>query len=120
MRPVDAQCGHMAVARDLRRSRPKRQPDSASSRGRSGWAPELWKVIGKALDSEPVVHEWVEILDWYHLDERLTKCLELCVPDSKRSALRRRWHKQLNTDGKSIRSVTRSLKSRARKLDTQS
>ena len=29
MRPADAQRGHMAVARDLRRSRPKRQPDSA-------------------------------------------------------------------------------------------
>lgn len=83
-------------------------------------APELWKAIAKALRAEPLVKKWVEILDWYHLDERLTKCLDLCLPNSERHDTQRaRWHEQLMCGG-TMRAVTSSMRRYGRNIDSES
>ena len=49
--------------------------------------------------------KWYEVLAWYHMAERLHQCLALIEDDdTKRAALRDRWHRQLKriagaTDG---------------------
>jgi hypothetical protein len=32
-------------------------------------APALWSAMTRALADAPLVPRWMEILDWYHLDE---------------------------------------------------
>jgi len=80
-------------------------------------APELWRVVAGALAEERLVSAWTETLDWYHLDERLGKCLELCTPPVERASQRKRWHAQLFASDTGIRNVLRSLRRQARKLD---
>jgi len=58
-------------------------------------APELWSAMQTALRNEPLVPTWTEVLDWYHLDERLTKCLDACVEPADRNAQRACWHTAL-------------------------
>jgi hypothetical protein len=78
-------------------------------------ARELWKVVGDALSAEAVVGSWTEVLDWFHLDERLGKCLDLCALGPKeRQSQRKRWHAQLLETDDGIRPVIRSLRRKAR------
>lgn len=82
-------------------------------------APELWKLLANALRHEPVVDEWTEVLDWYHLDERLSKCLDLCTPAKTRDSQRKRWHDKLLSRDDGMSDVIRSLKRKAKALDEQ-
>jgi hypothetical protein len=83
-------------------------------------APELWNALTKALRAEPLVNRFVEILDWYHLDERLTKCLDLCLPTpERRETQRARWHKLLMCGG-TMQAVTSSMRRYGRNLDSES
>lgn len=80
-------------------------------------APELWKVLRKALRAEPLVSDWVEILDWYHLDERLTACLDLCITTAvERKTQRVRWHRALLEQNDGMNRVVRSLRSYRRMM----
>ncbi len=77
-------------------------------------ARELWKVIGEALNREPLVGAWTEVLDWFHLDERLGKCLDLStLPINRREPQRKRWHAKLVETDDGIRDVIRSLQRKA-------
>jgi hypothetical protein len=80
-------------------------------------APDLWRVLTRALDEEPSVANWTEVLDWYHLDERLSKCLDLCADARKRKAQRNRWHKLLFDSDDGIARVIRSLQRQKNKLE---
>jgi hypothetical protein len=80
-------------------------------------APELWSAITTALAQEPLVPHWTEVLDWYHLDERLSKCLDVCAAPVERESLRRRWHHRLLETKHGARHVLRSLRRKARTAD---
>lgn len=81
-------------------------------------ARELWREMRSALAGEPLVQGWTEVLDWYHLDERLTKCLDLCgLQGRKRDLQRKRWHTQLFENDTGIKRVIRSLQRRASASD---
>jgi hypothetical protein len=73
-------------------------------------APELWSAITAALALEPLVPHWTEVLDWYHLDERLTKCLDICAAADCRKSWRTRWHAKLLETSNGAAHVTRSLR----------
>lgn len=77
-------------------------------------APELWAALETALEKEPTVQGWTEVLDWYHLDERLTKCLELCVEPVQRDSQRARWHVLLLDREHGADGVIRALRTKAR------
>jgi hypothetical protein len=79
-------------------------------------APELWRVVVGALAEEPLVSSWTETLDWYHLDERLGKCMDLCTAPSERESQRKRWHAQLLESDTGVRRVVRSLRRQVRQL----
>jgi hypothetical protein len=79
-------------------------------------APEVWNVVTKALSEEPRVATWTETLDWYHLDERLSKCLDLCTSARSRDSQRKRWHTQLLERDGGMRKVVRSLQRKARSV----
>jgi hypothetical protein len=79
-------------------------------------APELWRVVAGALAEEPLVSSWTETLDWYHLDERLGKCMDLCTAPSERESQRKRWHAQLLESDTGVRRVVRSLRRQVRQL----
>jgi hypothetical protein len=80
-------------------------------------APELWSAITTGLAQEPLVPRWTEVLDWYHLDERLSKCLDVCVAPAGRESLRRRWHRRLLETKHGADQVIRSLRGKARTAD---
>jgi hypothetical protein len=80
-------------------------------------APELWSVMRRALADEPLVDTWHEILDWYHLAERLAECVKLCCTDNaQRGALRKQWHAHLHEHHDGAERVLRSLRRRTRRL----
>lgn len=81
-------------------------------------APELWSAIKTALANEPLVHTWTEVLDWYHLDERLTKCLDACDDTTRRESQRACWHAALLESEHGTRRVIRSLRDKARNAST--
>ncbi len=59
-------------------------------------AMELWNNIREHLRRLDTVDDWYEVLDWYHMTERLNRCLQLIeIDDSKRKALQDRWYRQL-------------------------
>lgn len=76
-------------------------------------APELWTAMQSAMKHEPLVSAWTEVLDWYHLDERLTKCLDVCVDESSRDAQRTHWHEVLLEKPRGARTVIRALQAHA-------
>lgn len=80
-------------------------------------APEMWNAVTNGLSEEPLVRSWTETLDWYHLDERLSKCLDLCATARNRESQRKRWHKQLLEGERGMHHVLRSLQRRARSLN---
>jgi hypothetical protein len=82
-------------------------------------APELWNALAKALEVEPLVSAWHEVLDWYHLDERLARCVALCVEPKHAASQRRRWHTQLLERDDGMKRVLRSLRSQLSSLDSE-
>jgi hypothetical protein len=80
-------------------------------------APEMWNVVTNALAAEPLVKTWTETLDWYHLDERLSKCLDVCTSARGRESQRKRWHTQLLEAEHGMDHVIRSLQRNARSLN---
>jgi hypothetical protein len=76
-------------------------------------APELWAAIQSALRNEPQVSTWTEVLDWYHLDERLTKCLDACIDEVDRERQRAAWHAALLEKPRGARAVIRALQTHA-------
>jgi len=59
-------------------------------------APELWNNVREHLRRIEILSEWYEVLDWYHMTERLGHCLQLIESDDeKREALQDRWYRQL-------------------------
>ncbi len=123
--------GLCAYVPDLRRSRPRPKPRVAL-RGPVQWrmdyvgtvavevaviqdgAPELWTAIKNALRNEALVPRWTEVLDWYHLDERLTKCLDAGVVADEREARRACWRTALLEKKHGVNRVIRSLRHQAR------
>lgn len=80
-------------------------------------APELWNVVRAALEREPLVKKWEEALDWYHLAERLTKCLDhCCESDAERARLRTQWHADFHEHTDGAERVLRSMRRRALRL----
>ena len=77
-------------------------------------APELWSAITTALRAEPTVSRWTEVLDWYHLDERLTKCLDASVEAVDRESQRASWHTALLETKQGVNRVIHSLRDQAR------
>lgn len=76
-------------------------------------APELWSAIKVALKQEPRVCGWTEVLDWYHLDERLTACLDICAEPGTRDAERASWHTALLERKRGASRVIRELRAKA-------
>jgi hypothetical protein len=77
-------------------------------------APELWNAIRTALECEPLVKRWDEALDWYHVDERLSRCLDLCCEDKgQRARLRAQWHADFHEHPDGAERVLRSMRRRA-------
>lgn len=82
-------------------------------------APELWSAMQTALRNEPLVPTWTEVLDWYHLDERLTKCLDACVDSANRHAQRASWHTALLEKPRGANTVIRVLRDKARDMNAE-
>jgi hypothetical protein len=78
-------------------------------------APEIWTQLTTGLKSEPAVKTWDEVLDWYHLKERLGQCCELGASDrSARPDLHARWCEDLLRRDDGADRVVGSLKRLAR------
>jgi hypothetical protein len=80
-------------------------------------APELWSAMKSALGTEPLVHGWTEVLDWYHLDEHLSKCLDVCASAAEREVQRARWHQALLETNGGADDVIRELRDAASEAD---
>jgi hypothetical protein len=88
----------------------KQRPDLGVAVVQDG-APEMWNLVIGALKKEPLVRSWVEVLDWYHLDQRLTECVDLCARSERgRSNLRSRWRQKLLESNHGIQHVLRRLR----------
>ena len=81
-------------------------------------APELWKLLRAKLKAHPSIRDWHEVLDWYHVDERIGQCLDLWTNDPRQRAVQRaRWHRMLleHEDGPDM--FLRSLRRMARTVE---
>lgn len=80
-------------------------------------AQELWNLMRTRLKAEPLVHRWEEVLDWYHLDERLTACLDLSsATPQDRKRKRAHWHTLLLEEKNGPKAFLRSLRGFAKKI----
>lgn len=74
-------------------------------------APELWEILRSLLRKESVVSSWDEVLDWYHVDERISACLDLADASEKERATQRdKWHAMLLEGENGSECFVRSLR----------
>jgi hypothetical protein len=72
-------------------------------------APELWNLVGEMLAKQGVVATH-EVIDRYHVDERLAEICELVGCDAKASdALREAWRMSLNRSDTAIVRIIRRV-----------
>jgi hypothetical protein len=77
-------------------------------------APELWNLIRPALRREPMITQWHEAIDRYHLEERLSQILELIERDPVKRAKRlRRWKRSLDRNDRAIYRIIRCIENAA-------
>jgi hypothetical protein len=82
-------------------------------------APELWKSMRKHLAAIPLVRSWHEVIDWYHVDERLALCAKLCADDeSMQTAFRERWRAMLWLPNHGAARLIRALRDQCRRVGT--
>jgi hypothetical protein len=80
-------------------------------------APELWKLLRSKLQAHPLIHDWHEVLDWYHVDERIGHCLDLCTNDPRqRASQRAHWHQMLLEQEDGAETFLRSIRQMASSL----
>lgn len=80
-------------------------------------APELWVALRASLTALSTTVGWTETLDWFHAMERLTDCLELCVPgETERAEQRRLWSEALANQDQAIEIIILSLHEHAKGL----
>jgi hypothetical protein len=74
-------------------------------------APEMWNVVRSALRRNRV-NRWTEIIDRFHVNERLAAALELIEPDQ---VIRRRrlqkWQQQLDRNDRASHRIAKWLES---------
>jgi hypothetical protein len=76
-------------------------------------APELWTLVRTALTTEMRLRCWHEVVDRYHLNERLGEVLRLVEPDDQRRQTQlRRWNTRLDTDDRAIDRIARWIAER--------
>jgi hypothetical protein len=74
-------------------------------------APELWKLVRRHLGEQAGVARWHEVLDWYHVDERLAACAQLCTDNAHlQQAQRDRWRTMLWASRGGAARLIRSLR----------
>lgn len=83
-------------------------------------AAELWCLMRKKLKGDLGLKRWEEVLDWYHLDERLTQCLDVSEASPKQRAVHRsRWHSMLLERDDGPRAFVRSLRTFRKKVKAE-
>jgi hypothetical protein len=81
-------------------------------------APELWKLLRSKLKAHPLIRDWHEVLDWYHVDERIGQCLDLYTSDPRQRAVQRAsWHQMLLEREDGAKTFLRSLRRMATALE---
>jgi hypothetical protein len=68
-------------------------------------APEVWNLLRTALDVEPLVpnSKYYEVIDRYHVNERLGEVLQLALPDrALRNEQLSRWNESLDQNDYAI------------------
>ena len=74
-------------------------------------APEMWNVLRTALRQEPLVENWYETIDRYHLNERLGDVLKLTEPKPElRVGQLSRWNDSLDGNDNAIYRIRQSLR----------
>jgi hypothetical protein len=75
-------------------------------------APEMWNLLRTALDAEPLVpKEYHEVIDRYHLNERLSDVLRYTEPDAaKRIARLSNWNTSLDQNDTAIYRIRESVR----------
>jgi len=77
-------------------------------------APEMWSLMRAGLDAEPVVTNYAEAIDRYHLLERLAKALELVERnDGERKRILDQWNEEFERRDSAIDSIESWLHKRA-------
>lgn len=66
-------------------------------------APEMWNILRTALNQEPLVDDWYETIDRYHLNERLADVLKLIEQNPEQRSLQlSRWNDSLDANDNAI------------------
>lgn len=79
-------------------------------------APELWGVLREAMRANGI-KKWREVIDRYHLNERLACALAMVEPDPlSRRRIYAEWHKQLDTKQLAIHTIKSWLEKRCNKV----
>jgi hypothetical protein len=75
-------------------------------------APEMWNLLRTAIDAEPPVPKaYHEVIDRYHLNERLSEVLRYTEPDAaKRIARLSNWNTSLDQSDTAIYRIRESIR----------
>lgn len=83
-------------------------------------AMELWNNLRESLRAEESVTSWHEVLDWYHMDERLSRCLQLIESNAdQRHQLRRQWHADLLRSDRAVDRILSRLNEQVRLISSE-
>jgi hypothetical protein len=69
-------------------------------------APELWGVVGEALAQRGLRPDY-QMIDRYHVDERLAKIADILVPPSERNTVVHEWQAALDRDDRAMSRIVR-------------
>jgi len=94
-----------AMMRDVRRA--LRQDDSLRIVVAQDAAKEMWTLVTGALDSEPSVHDWEELVDHYHAMGHLWAAAEAMEGDTKTTMAQ--WKAELRDDDDAIDAIAKAL-----------
>ena len=73
-------------------------------------ADEMWNLMRPALKAEPLVKSWREVIDWYHVTERLAAIAELMESDAQRRQKRlERWKASLLKNDRAIYRIIKTM-----------
>jgi len=83
-------------------------------------APEMWNVVRAALRANGV-RKWTEVIDRYHVNERLAAALELIERDGKERRQRlEKWGEQLDRSPRAIYRIAKWIETKWRAMPRES
>ncbi len=80
-------------------------------------APEMWNLLRPALKEQAGIKKWLEAIDRYHLNQRLSKVLKVIESDAGvRKAQLHEWNDQFDADDATIDRIEKRIRRKIKRF----